>query len=304
MDNVFLILALVGILIFFVCIIMIFINFFKKNRIKHTLISMVVSLLFSVACFIGFGVTSQPSDSITTAKQSSNFTNKDSSLTTETKKITESETTTPETKVKETVKETEPDTKVTSPIDLFSEKFCSIGNTSKTTAEKVYDLIINQMGYTEITNVKLGSTGNINYDITADGYSIMIAVDDDGIYRAMCGNYVLYENDSIKLTKVDLENRDIGGRESDFYVIAKEIVSLNLKSPSSAVFCSLSDCQMQKNGDLVAVKGYVDAINSLGAQLRNDFLVEFRIIDLDSYSYEMVHININGDVSGEFIDLN
>ena len=60
---------------------------------------------------------------------------------------------------------------------------------------------------------------------------------------------------------------------------------------------------MARKGEYVAVQGYVIAVNSFGAQTKNDFLVEFRVIDLDTYSYETVYLNIAGETSGTYIDL-
>lgn len=60
---------------------------------------------------------------------------------------------------------------------------------------------------------------------------------------------------------------------------------------------------MARNKELVAVKGYVDATNSFGAQIRSEFVVEFKVIDLTTFSYETIYINIDGESIGEYIDL-
>ena len=133
---------------------------------------------------------------------------------------------------------------------------------------------------------------------------IMLAADDDGIYRASCGGFVLYENSQVSMTKEDMESRDISENAPFYYVIAKEIVSNHLTSPSSAKFCSMNECAMQRNGNTVAVKGYVEAKNAFGVMLRNEFIVQFYVVDADTYTYEVYYIAIGDQSTGEFQDMN
>lgn len=89
--------------------------------------------------------------------------------------------------------------------------------------------------------------------------------------------------------------------------MAQDIVCSGLKNPNSADFPSIvthpEETSMQKNGDIVAVQSYVEVKNDFGMKVRNNFVVEFRVIDMDSYSYELIYINIEGQESGEFINL-
>ena len=56
------------------------------------------------------------------------------------------------------------------------------------------------------------------------------------------------------------------------WVCAQDIVSNNLKSPSSAKFCYITDSTILCNGgNDYTVKGYVDADNSYGANIRSNF---------------------------------
>lgn len=189
------------------------------------------------------------------------------------------------------------------PDVLFAEQFSDISKCSTKTGKSLYSLLTKKMLFDDISNISKSDVGNINYDITADNYEIMASVDDDGIYRMICGDYVLYEDSTVKITKDDLDNRDYTEYQSEYYVIAKEIVTNNLIVPDSANFCAMYECAMQKNGDYVAVKGYLDSKNSLGTTIRNDFIVEFKVTDISSYSYETIYTEIGRELSGTFKSL-
>lgn len=63
-------------------------------------------------------------------------------------------------------------------------------------------------------------------------------------------------------------------REHDAWVCAQNIVKEELKSPSTADFCSYPDASITNMGnDRYMVEGYVDAENSFGAEIRTDFTV-------------------------------
>ena len=119
------------------------------------------------------------------------------------------------------------------------------------------------------------------------------------------GDYTFYDS-GVKMTKEQFDSLHVS--ESDkvaYYLIAKEIVKNSLKSPKSADFPWLmDDIGFGKNGDIVAVQGYVDAMNSFGAQIRSQWTVEFKVIDLDTYSYEVVYVNIDGESYGTYVEMN
>lgn len=87
--------------------------------------------------------------------------------------------------------------------------------------------------------------------------------------------------------------------EEDFYghdrfdaiVVANTIVKNNLKAPSSAKFCGNSDYTVSCTENTWTVKGYVDAQNSFGANLRNNFTVEFTFISTDKYTTDSCKFN-------------
>ena len=192
-----------------------------------------------------------------------------------------------------------------SPIELFSQKMsddCEL--VSYETAKNTYDFLQNELGFTNIEYVK-NSSGTI-FKINGDNYQLMVIVDDEKLRSVDCGTYKLYDGENILITKSGIEDRSIED-SSAYYTIAKDIVSSSLKSPSTAKYPSLAfnsnDIKMQRNKDIIAVKSYVDAQNSFGATIRSEWLVEFKIIDLSTFSYEVVYINIDGEKSGEFIEL-
>ncbi len=79
----------------------------------------------------------------------------------------------------------------------------------------------------------------------------------------------------------ELVNEDNNGKkdtgnsvdESDAWYAAKETVKDNLKAPSTAKFCSMSSATITHVGKTWTIKGYVDAENSFGAKIRNNFTV-------------------------------
>lgn len=66
-------------------------------------------------------------------------------------------------------------------------------------------------------------------------------------------------------------------RAQDAWVCAKDIVSSELKSPSTAKYCTYPEATVTKKGDIYTVKGYVDAQNSYGATIRQNFTVTLEL---------------------------
>ena len=64
--------------------------------------------------------------------------------------------------------------------------------------------------------------------------------------------------------------------DTEAWVCAKAIVQDNLKSPSTAKFCSFTEASIRHigNGEYI-VAGWVDAQNSFGATVREDFVVTY-----------------------------
>jgi hypothetical protein len=311
MDNVFLLLLIVGILGIPVSLIFSVVRLLQRKKVKPCLMCAGGLFVLCIVSFIGFGVSSGNSGK---GNQSQEVLNNSETISvtsnTSSEVISEKAPTSTEAQARadteaaiNEVPSTETETTSTPTEDeLFTSKLCESGLVSQEAAKSVYSILKNDMGFEKVSVRGVNKVGNSNFDVKADSYNLMITVSDQ-LYRVKCGDYTLYSDGAIKLTKQDLEDRKIGDNEASYYVIANEIVSSSLKNPSSAKFASMGNCQMARKGDLVAVKGYVDATNSFNAKVRNDFVVEFKVIDLASFSYETVYININGDSSGTYIDL-
>ena len=171
-------------------------------------------------------------------------------------------------------------------------------------AEKLNDILVNQIGFDNVDfKEKLGET--TNYMITADGREIIVT-EIDGDFRIFSSgtDTVFYDDGKVLTTKQKLDETTVYASEGvTYYFIAKEIISQCLKNPNSADFPSQSEILFQKNSDLIAVKGYVDAQNSFGAEIRSDWIAQFYITDLDNLLYEVTYVNIDGDETGEFIEM-
>lgn len=194
-----------------------------------------------------------------------------------------------------------------SDIEIFANNMSeSSDSVDYKTAENLYLFLQNDLLFEKIKFKEKNSVGDILFDVSADNYILMISIDNEGIYSVRCGTYTLYDGEVVSMTKQGLDDRSIGDYESQYYVIAQEIVSNNLKAPKSAEFPALwsGEVKMQRNKDIVAVQSYVDAMNSFGTLLRNEWLVEFKVLDIETFSYEVIYINIDGTQSGDFIELN
>jgi len=79
--------------------------------------------------------------------------------------------------------------------------------------------------------------------------------------------------------------------EAGAYLAAKKFVGQNLKSPSTAKFAKYGDenTSVTSNGNQFSVRLWVDAQNTLGAMVREIFLVEM-IYDSASDSWNLIKI--------------
>lgn len=175
-------------------------------------------------------------------------------------------------------------------------------------AQKANDILINQIGFSEVEfGGQLGETSN--FEIWVDGTRAVLTASDD-VYRIFIPEteYVFYENGQVVMNAQQFADKTMDiSEQSAYYIIAKEIVGSALKNPSSANYPSITfspqDIAMKKSGDLVVVQSYVDAQNSLGAMMRTNYTVEFRVVDIDSFLYELVYANIDGNATGTYIEI-
>lgn len=226
--------------------------------------------------------------------------------------VTEAETTTESVTEESTEPATDPSVEetTTSSGDPLMDSLKSI--LSDKVAEKAYDLIVNQIGFSGVRYKGKNSMGNDNYDFVSDSFSFTLTASDD-VYRIFQpgGGATFYSDGAVKHKVSDYVNTSssIDQYDAIYYMqIAEEIVKGNLKDPRSAKFPSIvtnsSEIGMQKKGDIVGVQSYVDATNSFGAKVRTKWLVEFEVVDLSKYSYKTVYIKIGDSTAGEYVDLN
>ena len=90
---------------------------------------------------------------------------------------------------------------------------------------------------------------------------------------------------------VSLQGRPGGHDKYDAIAVAEKTVKNNLVSPSSAKFCKMSEYSVTLHGETWTVTGHVDANNSLGASIRNTFLVMFTFTSSDRYNIDLCSID-------------
>jgi hypothetical protein len=178
----------------------------------------------------------------------------------------------------------------------------------KNLSEKVYNILINDIGFEKVQFEKqLGDSGN--YEIFAESTAIVITVmpatnEDEEYIRIFKPetDIVFYEDGKVLMTGADYRDTIIDSDLANkYYVIAQMIIEDNLKNPGSANFPSQREIMYQKKGNLVAVKGYVEAKNDFNAKIQSNFVVEFTVINLDEWEYEINYIKIDNQESGNFI---
>lgn len=179
---------------------------------------------------------------------------------------------------------------------------------SESVANDAYNILKNDLGFENFTFIKK-MDDTTNYVISANGVEVVLTASDK-VYRIFIPNSdtVFYEDDTVKMTAKQYEDKQISyGDQSAYYIIAKTIVESALKNPSSAKFPSINteagSIAIERNGALVVVQSYVDAKNSFNAKVRSNWTAEFMVYDLESYSYEPVFVEIDGQKSGEYINL-
>ena len=74
--------------------------------------------------------------------------------------------------------------------------------------------------------------------------------------------------------------------EEDVWYVAVGIVRDQLKAPSTAQFCRRHQGTVTQDGDTWTIKGYVDAENSFGATLRNNFTVVITFTSETKYTID------------------
>ena len=201
---------------------------------------------------------------------------------------------------------TESETIVDNPVkktekEVFCEKFSKESGYDFSVGEKLYNFLLDDLLAKEVYFVSRYESTLYSYVVSADGFSINVTLDEEKVHGASCGTYLMYDNGKVLYTVPDIANRSTKEYESQYYLIAKELVSGGLKFPSTAMFAPIYECKMQRNGDLAAVQGYVTSQNSFGSMIKSEYLVQFYLLDPESWTYEITYIRIDDQEEGKFV---
>lgn len=175
-------------------------------------------------------------------------------------------------------------------------------------AVKAYNILKKKIGFKKIEYVeRMDDTSN--YEITADGNDIVMTASDK-VYRIFIpdSSYVFYEDEKVKLTAKRFDQTTYTQSEaSAYYIMAQQIIEEGLDDPNGVKFPSQTfspeDIAIAKDGDLIAVKSYVDVKNYYGTKVRIDWIVQYTVTDIDSYACNPNYVKIGDDSAGEYIKM-
>lgn len=175
-------------------------------------------------------------------------------------------------------------------------------------AKKAYKILKKKIGFKKLKYVDK-MDGLTNYNIEADGADIVMTASDK-VYRIFIpsSSYVFYEDGKVRLTaKRFNETTYTQSEASAYYIMAQQIIEGGLDDPNGVKFPSQTfspeDIAIAKDGDLIAVKSYVDVKNYYGTKVRIDWIVQYTVTDIDSYSCYPNYVKIGDDSAGEYIKM-
>lgn len=197
-----------------------------------------------------------------------------------------------------------PTKKPLSKKEKFVKKVVDLSGTNEKTAGSLYDLFLKKMGFDKVSIIQKSDKGKITYDFKADDFNLKVALKKNGVTSIKWGYYILYEDKVIKIDKKGLLARQLIDPVK-YYLYVEDIIDKNIKTPSTSKFpvYNASGVSMQRKGKIVGVQGYFDAENTYGALVRSKYTIEFSVTDLDANIYKAVYINIDGEVTGKWVDL-
>ena len=180
--------------------------------------------------------------------------------------------------------------------------------TSEPVASKL-DLLFTQLGF---TNPRLSSKepDGLLFDVVAGGEHLKVSADKENVYSIFIPNVAnFYMDGEIKqtLSEYKAEQKRKQNEQYDLInvnIMAEDLVKSYLVNPGSAKFPSIhsGEISFANNGNVYAVQAYVDSKNRMGAKVREKYLVEFRVIDINTYSYDPIYVQIGNQKVGEYID--
>ena len=155
-------------------------------------------------------------------------------------------------------------------VTVKCSNYDEISNSKKYDIDEKLDRVRN----VSIKGYESGGATYTVYSSTRSIYKNGKEIDDD-----------FYNSDSYKSLHDNKPSTSSGSgylpnREKDAWVCAQDIVNSNLKAPATAKFCSYTEATITHNGGSdYTVKGYVDAENSYGAQIRTNFTVTLTLTE-------------------------
>ncbi|EKN4700351.1 hypothetical protein NFB41_03655 [Yersinia ruckeri] len=131
--------------------------------------------------------------------------------------------------------------------------------------------VVKQMEHVEpIPSVKKSSKNTDDFIMAIIFFAVFIAI------------FFIFKSCSSKNEKI----RNYCDDEIRAYITSKDLITRNLKSPSTAKFSSFSDTNIRAYGNCqFNINGYVDAQNSFGAMIRNNFSANVRYDDKSKTYY-------------------
>lgn len=175
-------------------------------------------------------------------------------------------------------------------------------------AKKAYKILKKKIGFKKLKYIDK-MEGLTNYNIEADGNDIVMTASDK-VYRIFIpeSDYVFYEDGKVKLTAKRFDETTYTQSEaSAYYIMAQQIIEEGLDDPNGVKFPSQTfspeDIAIAKDGDLVAVKSYVDVKNYYGTKVRIDWIVQYTVTDIDSYACNPNYVKIGDDSAGKYIKM-
>jgi hypothetical protein len=175
-------------------------------------------------------------------------------------------------------------------------------------SDAIMDLLENDIGFDGIRFVEKDNSLE-NYYFVVDNYYLTItAYADDGVYTVYLKNNMDYEfyniDDGVIMTYAEFKDKTITDADmSYYYSMVQEAIESTLVNPSSAKFAKQSEISYQKKGDIVAIKGTVTAKNRMNAKVTSDFIVEIQVYSKESFSYDVLYMEMDGETSGTWVDL-
>ena len=177
-------------------------------------------------------------------------------------------------------------------------------------ASHVYSIMTEEVGFSNLTYIeRIELTDNYQFKNGSTAVIATAFADEEGEFIRIFTPHgaVYYEDGELLVTQeqVDADKLDIG-KISTYQVMAQNAVEQVLKDPSTAGFTNINAGapSISAKDGIVAVQGYVTATNSFGAREKELYTVEFKPIDLSTYSYELLYLQVGSITQGTYIDLN